>query len=108
MQGGKGFVELLEGGDCHDFLGSQHIDDNGEHGGGGDETMVSLEQRWARKSILDQTYFQSLLQLPLLDQTYFQSLLPQTLPYRHHTFILHFVLFYPASDIAICLHAPYS
>ena len=79
MQGGKGFVELLEGGDCHDFLGSQHIGDNGEHGGGGDETVLSLEQRWARKSItmslslplplLDQIYFQSLLPLPLLDQT---------------------------------------
>ena len=93
MQGGKGFVELLEGGDCHDFLGSQHIGDNGEHGGGGDETVFSLEQRWARKSILDQTYF--------------QSLLPQTLPYQHHTFILHLVLFHPASDcmqLIQCIH----
>ena len=51
MQGGKGFVALLEEGDCHDFLGRQHIGDNGEHGGGGDETVVSLEQIWARKSI---------------------------------------------------------
>ena len=83
MQGGKGFVELLEGGDCHDFLGSQHMGDNGEHGGGGDETVVSLEQRWARKFI-------SMSLPPLLDQTYFQSLLPPTLPYQHHTFILHF------------------
>ena len=79
MQGGKGFVELLEGGDCHDFLGSQHIGDNDEHGGGGDETVVSLEQSWARKSItmslslplplFDRIYFQSLLPPPLLDQT---------------------------------------
>ena len=76
MQGGKGFVELLEGGDCHDFLGSQHIGDNGEHGGGGDETVVSLEQRWVRKSIT----MSLSLPLPLLDQTYLQSLLPQTLP----------------------------
>ena len=92
-------------------VGSQHIGDNGEHGGGDDETVVSLKQRRVRKSItmslsmpmplLGQTYFQSLLPLPLLDQKYFQSLLPQTLPYRHHTFILHLVLFHPESDMTL-------
>ena len=50
---GKGFVELLEGGDCLDILlevvGSQHlVGDDGKHGG--DETVASLEQRCVRKS----------------------------------------------------------
>ena len=82
---------------------SQHIGDDGEHEGGGDETMVSPEQRWFRKSIT----MSLSLPLPLLDQTYFQSLLPQTLPYQHHTFILHLVLFHPASDcmqLIQCIH----
>jgi len=49
-----GFVELLEGGDCHDILlaevvGSQHlIGDDGKHGG--DETVASLEKSCVRKS----------------------------------------------------------
>ena len=87
MQGGKGFVELLEGGDCHDILlaevvGSQHlVGDDGKHGG--DETVASLKQRWVTMSLS--------MPLTLLDQTYFQSLLPQTAPYRHPTFILHLV-----------------
>ena len=94
----QGFVELLEGGDCHDILlevvGSQHlVGDDGKHGG--DETVASLKQRWVRKSIT----MSLSMPLPLLDQTYFQSLLHQTAPYRHHTFILHLVLFDPASDM---------
>ena len=105
-QGGKGFVELLEGGDCHDILlevvGSQHlVGDDGKHGG--DETVASLKQRSVRKSIT----MSLSMPLPLLDQTYFQSLLHQTAPYRHHTFILHLVPFHPAYDFyrAICLPA---